>query len=276
MLLQHVSAAPAQVRGGQEARRLSVARRLLVGVGDAKELRFGEGATVEAYADGQAVDVARGDLYVRVAGDRGGRGTAAGEVVAVQKVCRPSGAARGRDDGVEVVFPYHCVQPLRLRERLACLESLEVCGVCERALGLGLREKLLTEEGHLPVAVLLVEVNQVFERARVVARGERGEILVDVCLELEEQNVELRRVYLAVRREVCRVNHGRALALHKVNRVAHQLVNLIVEAEEFSRHSDARAAKPRGVERLSVVGRLVRRTAAPLYGVARVWGGERG
>src|SRR5437588_3942870 len=222
-----------QVRDGQEARRLSVACRLLVGVCDAQELRFGEGATVETYADGESVNITRGHLYVRVSGDGGGRGTAAGEVVAVQKVCRPGGAARWRDDGVEFVFHHHCVNALRLRERLAGLERLDVGGVCERAFGLGLREKLLAEEGHLPVLVLVVEVNQVFERARVIARGKRGEVLVEVCLELEEQNVELRRVYLTVRREVCRVNDGRALALHQINRVGHQLVNLIVEAEEL-------------------------------------------
>src|SRR5205085_12372135 len=113
------SAAPAQVRGGEEARRASVFGRLLVGVGEADELRLGEGAAVEAYADGQAVDVAGGHLNVRVAGDGRGRGTAAGEVVAVQKVCRPGGAACGSDDGVEVVFRHQGVQPLRLRERLA-------------------------------------------------------------------------------------------------------------------------------------------------------------
>src|SRR5437764_15081215 len=116
-----------QVRDGQEARRLSVARRLLVGVGDAQELRFGEGATVEAYADGESINITRGHLYVRVSGDGGGRGTAAGEVVAVEEVCRPRGTARRRDDGVEIVFPYHCVQPLRLRESLAGLERLNVC-----------------------------------------------------------------------------------------------------------------------------------------------------
>src|SRR5437588_4907573 len=146
-----------QVRDGQEARRLSVACRLLVGVCDAQELRFGEGATVETYADGESVNITRGHLYVRVSGDGGGRGTAAGEVVAVEEVCRPGGAACGRDDGVEVVFPYHCVQPLRLRESLAGLERLEVRGGCERAFGLGLLDKLLAEEGHLPVPVLIVE-----------------------------------------------------------------------------------------------------------------------
>src|SRR2546421_8191993 len=159
MLLQRVSAAPAQVRGGQETRRLTVARRLLVGVGDAKELRFGEGATVEAYADGKAVDVARGDLYVRVAGDGGGRRASACEVVAVEKVGRPSGAARWSNDGVEVVSRHHCVNALRAREQLVFAKCLDVRGVRERAFGLGLRENLLAEEGHLAVAVLLVEVN---------------------------------------------------------------------------------------------------------------------
>src|SRR6185369_12677302 len=123
---------------------------------EAYEVGFGEGAAEEGYADGQTVDIARGNLHVRIASDGRGRRASAGEVVAVDEVGRPSRAARRSDERVEAILRHHCVNALRLREKLARTQSLQIGEVCERAFGFGAREKLLAEVWHLAFAILFV------------------------------------------------------------------------------------------------------------------------
>jgi len=107
----------------------------------------------------------------------------------VRHPCRPT---RGSHERVELMTVHHRVDPFRSGQPSARLERLEVVGARERALVLRLDEDFLPEVRHLPVAVLLVELDEIGERSVLRRVTQPGEVVVDTRLELVEHDVELR------------------------------------------------------------------------------------
>jgi hypothetical protein len=102
---------------------------------------------------------------VGIAGDGGGGGGGAveGLVVAVNQVDEPRGPAGERHDCVELVLREQGVDAFLAREADTIGAGLEILRVSEWASGFRLEEKFLLEERHLALAVLLVEIDQLFQ-----------------------------------------------------------------------------------------------------------------
>src|SRR5688572_15539465 len=102
-----------------------------------------------------------------------------------------------RDHGIDAL---RTRQPTILRQRLAVRTRRQWPFLLRHD------EDLLAEEAHLTFAIALVEGDEISERSRWRLRAQPGEIRVQVCLELVEQDLELGVVELSFRRDVRRID----------------------------------------------------------------------
>ena len=174
-------------------------------------------------------------------------------MIAVNEIGRPHRAAGRRDDGVELVFGDHRIDSLGSRHAVILCQRFLVGLAGQRTLLLSALEQLLAEVGHLTVAVLFVESNQIGERPRLDVRRKRSEIFVEVRFELEEEHIELAFVVLPGRGHVRRIDDSGSEMLDSLDRLLHQPISGIVEAEILSGHTDPRAAQTVRIEELRVV-----------------------
>src|SRR3954465_9368672 len=132
-------------------------------------------------------------------------------------------------------------------------EGVAISFFGQRPFGLRLRHGVLAKPGHLAVAVLIVEIDNFFERLDRSAWSQRAKISIQISFEFIEQHLKFRIVKLALRRNVGRIDYRRAAPLDDVETVVQKLVNGIVEAKTFSVYADARAAQSIQIERLGVI-----------------------
>src|ERR1043165_4137200 len=86
----------------------------------------------------------------------------------------------------------------RLNVRLAGQRPFRLCFLHE----------VLTEVGHLAIAIALIEGDHVLQRTHRRRWPKSGEISVEVGFELVQQNLELRIVKLARSRNVSRIDRS--------------------------------------------------------------------
>ena len=134
--------------------------------------------------DGKPHDLPCRNRDVRVAGNRRRRRAAAAEMITVDQVGRPRWPAGGGDQRVETLGVHDSVDPVLTGSPSDRLQSLEIRLVGQRPFRLRLDEQLLTEVRHFPVAVLLVEADDVRERTHRDARRQCCQVRIQVGLEL--------------------------------------------------------------------------------------------
>ncbi len=190
---------------------------LLPGVGELDERGLAPDGAEERQTDGQAAVESGRDGDVRVTGDSRGSGAAAGAVIAVDIIGEAGRTGSQRHDRIQLVLREQRVDAVLARQADAIGAGLEVRVIGQRALGFGLHEQLLREEGHLAAAIRFVVGDQVLERARGTSGRQPGEIAIDAVLEFVEQHLFLGRVNLTVRREVGGIDHFGAGFLQRID-----------------------------------------------------------
>src|SRR5204862_2554895 len=135
--------------------------------------------------EGQAASVADGYRDGGIAGDRARSGAASARTrVAIHQIDQPWCARRRRDDRVDAMLRERRVEPLGARHRATVRERLPIAGARERSLLLRHLEDLLLEVRQLDVGVGAVEGDERVERARADSGRARGEVALEVGLEL--------------------------------------------------------------------------------------------
>ena len=81
-------------------------------------------------------------------------------MVSVDQVDTPSGAARGSDNGVELIVGECRIYALFARQAMVFSEGLLVCSVAQRSFLLRLKKNLLTEVGHYARGIRDVKFDQ--------------------------------------------------------------------------------------------------------------------
>ena len=158
------------------------------------------------------------------------------------------------------------VDPLVARQAMARGERVDVALVRERAALLRAHEEFLPVEGEFEVVIRLVVLDEFGERPDRGVRAERGEVGVQIRLELVVEHLHLVLVPEAqLLRERDGIDDGRALRPHGVERVLEQGVDAAVEAGVLAQDAEAGAGQAGRVESAGVVG----------HEVARARGGQR-
>src|ERR1043165_5417414 len=153
-------------------------------------------------------------------------------------------------------------------------QCIEVFLFGKRPLCLRFDHGVLTEIRQLSIAMLFVEVDDVFERFHRRTGPEGGEIFVQICFEFVKQYFEFRVVELTLRGNVSRIDDGCSQTPDHINAFVHQLIDGVIETERFALHTDARPFQSVWIEeRREIVDNLphpTRTNSWHAYWVARI------
>src|SRR6266404_3490283 len=263
-----------QLRRRQELWRAARFRRLLERVSKLDQSWFAPRATEERNPHRHAKNVTRGHSNVRIAGDRRRGRVAAGEVIAIDPVSSPARAACGRDQRIELVLVHHKINAFFARQAMVLRQGVAISFVSQRPFRLRFDKKILAKVRHLAIAILLVEVDDFFQRFHRGDWTQRGEIGIQVSLEFVQQHFEFRIVELAGGGNVRRIDDDRAALLDDIDAIIHQLVHRVIETKTLAMNADARAFQAIGVEKLRVISKRFA-GARPGRVVAGVYARER-
>src|SRR6266545_4279512 len=147
----------------------------------------------------------------------------------------------------------HGVDPFVPREAPAFLQCFEIALLGQRPFLLRLQESLLPEVRHFPLLVLLIELDDVFERVHSRCRSQRGQIGVQVRFELVKQYLPFRLAELAQRGIIGRIDNNRAESSHFFKRNGEQLLCYRAGPKKPARDPNPRAAQAGWVEKRPVI-----------------------
>src|SRR5688572_25171607 len=99
----------------------------------------------------------------------------------------PCRAVARSNKRVQLQPVHQSIDALRAGQLAASCKRIEVDLAAERALAFGSDERVLTEERHFPGSVSLIELDDVLERADRSSREQRGQVCVQIVLELVEE-----------------------------------------------------------------------------------------
>jgi len=148
--------------------------------------------------------------------------------VAVDEIGEPGRAAGRCDERVEPILGQCLVDPFVARNPATLCERVTVCGALESAALCSHRQQFLAEVRHLPVAVPLVECDQVIHRTNRRGRRELRQVLRKPCLEFVQQHFEfgLRKTCARWKRD--RVDDLSTRGFHRLQCTTEQRLHTVV------------------------------------------------
>src|SRR5580658_8953705 len=151
------------INGRQEARLLPSLGQLLERISDLEQRRLAPGASEKRDANWQSPQKSGRHVDVGIPGDGRSAGAASGGVIAIDQVGEPGGASRGSDERVQFELVHDKVDAFGATELVIQGQRINILFRAERTLLLRLEKSVLPEIRHLPVAVVLVEVNHILQ-----------------------------------------------------------------------------------------------------------------
>src|SRR3981081_4556295 len=100
----------------QEARSLTSSHCLFECIGQPYQRGLAPGAAEKGNSNRQAADESRGHINVGISGDGSGVGATSGNVIAIDKVREPGGAAGRSNDSIEMILVHQGVDSFGSRQ----------------------------------------------------------------------------------------------------------------------------------------------------------------
>src|SRR5579875_2133601 len=138
---------------------------LLKGVGEPDERWLAESPADEGDADWQSEDRSSRHGDDRIASQRRRLRTAAEVVIAVNQIDGPGRSTRRRHQRIQVELIHNRVDPFLAGEPVVFIQGGKILRIAERSCLLRLQEKLLSEKWQFRAGMLVVEGDNLGERA---------------------------------------------------------------------------------------------------------------
>src|SRR5438132_326854 len=112
-------------------------------------------------------------------------------MIAIDWIARPRRPARRRNQCIQPMLGHDCINALGAREAMVFSERGPVSRSGERPFSFRLDEKILPKIWHLPLAVPLIELDDLFERMHWSVGAKTLEVSIEIGFEFVEQHLKL-------------------------------------------------------------------------------------